>query len=184
MRKTLVLSAIALGLIAASAGITNYSGPTDQPHIMGVQDGGDAFSVEVVNVTPTSGVNDSIENVRVSGSNGTSMVSFEGRMEVPTPCHTVNHSLDGENSSYTLNVESVAGNESCVQSISELTYSAEGQLEENFTLTVEHDGEVIDTITSNDTGNNTDGNNTAPPGETRPNNGFFQGILQWFANLF
>lgn len=170
MRKTLVISAILIGFVSASAGLANYSGPTDRPHIMGAPSP-DIFTVEVVNVTPSAGAEDSVTVENLEEVNGTWSVSLTGEMQTPTPCYTVRHTTTKTNSTYTLDVKSVSTNETCVQSLAKLEYSAEAQLEDDFTLVVKHNGEEVKTVTPADT--------------TRPDNqGFLAGLLRWLSNLF
>ncbi|MFB6204688.1 MAG: hypothetical protein ABEJ75_03510 [Candidatus Nanohaloarchaea archaeon] len=180
MRKTLVLLTVFALSLSTSTAIVNYTGPENQPHIMAQPDSsgasastGQNFSLrfEKLNISLSPGVRDKITDVSVKDVNGTWRFSFQGQMQLPTPCYRVDRSLSVDGNSYVLNLEKIPTNETCVQSLAVLEYQVSGEIQDReFTLEVQHDGKTIDTLSREV--------------KKEKEAGFFSMLARWFTGLF
>lgn len=112
----------------------------------GPSSGGEA-DISVLDNTCVAGEqSEGIENIDSSG--GT--VTWTGYIQTPNPCYGANLTdvvETGENS-YQVSIDTNEGEEACQQCLGMLTYEAEFSAENDFELEVLHDGEQVDTITS------------------------------------
>ncbi len=81
-------------------------------------------------------------------SENSTRVNFAGLIQTPTPCYTVEHQLVEESENeYTVNIVTVPDDsEICIQCIGAVTYNGSVELEEPFTLNIEHNGEHVETV--------------------------------------
>jgi len=142
-------AAIVGGNKTRDGGLTITSGGSSGA-TTGVNENGTVYSVKV----EASG-----QSMNETGDwigNGTypdSKVSFQGRVEASTPCHTLAHNVNKTGNDYVLNIETVNDlnessppGEACPQVITGLEYDAEFEAEPGFQLEVRHDNETIETF--------------------------------------
>lgn len=81
-------------------------------------------------------------------SENQSQVNITGLIQTPTPCYTVQHQLTEESENqYTINIITVPDDsEVCIQCIGGITYNGVVDMEEPFTLNIEHNGEHVETV--------------------------------------
>lgn len=93
-----------------------------------------------------SGISDNtVENVTQT-ENG---VEFSGVIVAPTPCHSINHSVQENDSGYVLNVETVSDpndDRVCAEVVTPKAYDTVFEADPGFELEVRHDSEKIETI--------------------------------------
>jgi hypothetical protein len=149
MKKPALILAVLLVAGTASA-VTNYSGPTDQPHIMGGGDGASSSTgangswrvdVTQTNASCLSG-DENVSDVEVTETDEGYSLSFTGVLSASQPCDRVVHDVEVSDSTYRLNITSEPSNRTCVDCVGGLDYSVEAELPEKFTFQVYHDGEL------------------------------------------
>jgi len=159
MKKTVLLTALLVTVFSATA-YTGYTGPEDQPHIMGssgsssasqsVSQNGTAWSM---NFTERSAGPENRSTGVMNHSFENTTVEFRGAVQVPTPCYSLNAEVEErEDSSYLFNItsERTDNKEVCPQVISYREYNASFQAEEPFRLEVIHDGNSTANLTHPD----------------------------------
>ncbi|MFB6208477.1 MAG: hypothetical protein ABEJ69_03940 [Candidatus Nanohaloarchaea archaeon] len=181
MKKTVVLLTSFALLLSMAGAVVNYSGPEDQPHIMGgssasattgVGPNGTKYTAKVEMRNRTGNITDErLENINYSKSGET--VTFTGYIQAPTPCHTIDSDVEKENNSYNLNVVTVAPSDdrACVQQLTMIKYEGEFSTDGEFTVVVQHDGKTIESLES------------PREGQDR-NTGLLGLIFNWFTGLF
>jgi hypothetical protein len=97
----------------------------------------------------TTGSADTLTNVSLSDTDSDRRaVAFTGQIQVPTPCHTVDHDVTATDNGYVLTVtaDEPADGQMCAQAVSTVTYSASFAAEAPATVTVTHGGTTVDTL--------------------------------------
>lgn len=190
MRKTLTLLAIISLCIGFSAAVANYNGSQEntntkgEMHIMGASSAsatsaagpnGTQYYAEI-SETNTSGT---ITNESVSLVNRTeNSINFTGKIQAPTPCHTLTHDVTRDNGSISLNISLESSDSICVQQVVMKEYDGYVKAEGLENVTVSHEGEqmgLFETAKSEQTGE---------PEEDTEEKVFFNGVLGWFSGFF
>lgn len=118
---------------------------------VGVGPNGTEYTAEVSMVNTTADIrNDTVMDVTYSNDENAS-INFTGLMEVPTPCHNIDHQLERkENNTYVLNVldvrESKVGESVCVQQLTMIEYEGSFESKEPFKLEIQHNKSEIKTL--------------------------------------
>ncbi len=211
MRRELLLAASLLIFVSLAAGIAyeNGSKPDCPPGHACIMSGATGSTSSSASATTAVGANGTEYRTEVSMVNrsstdtgnaifnvsysrdGKKKVSFNGRITAPTPCHVIEHEIEGgNNNSYTLNIRTVRdeldSQTACIQVISGIEYMASFETSETFTgepfrLEVQHNGETVDTLERPEW--------VSEPREEYDNDGdsqggLLQGLFSWFSSLF
>jgi hypothetical protein len=186
MKKTVLFAALLVTVFSATA-YTGYNGPEDEVHALGASGSSSASQSVGPNGTDwkmtftehAAGPSNQSTGVFNESFDNTS-VSFEGVIQTPTPCYSLEAEVesDGENS-YLFNVTSYRedGKEVCPQVVSYRKYNATFQEQDPYRLEVVHGGESVANLTHPDYRSD-DGS------EKKRRRGVLSGLFSFFRGLF
>jgi hypothetical protein len=184
MKKTALLAALLVTIFSATA-YTGYTGPENQPHIMGAT--GSSSASQSVSQNGTGWSTTFSEHSAGSSNTSTGVlnhsfenntVEFEGAVQTPTPCYSLNAEVEDEENSYLFNVTSkeTEKQEVCPQVISYRKYNATFQADEPFKLEVVHNGESVANMTHPDYEEKSN--------EEKKSGGALSALFSFFRSLF
>lgn len=195
MRKTTIIFTLLLLVFSASAVVyENGSSPSNnvEHDQMAITSGGSSAGSTVAvgpngtKYTAEVSMRNRTANVSKAGkiydisydSNDKYSVNFSGNIQVPTPCHTIEHEIEENGTDYTLNIKSVDSGQMCVQRIDIVKYSGSFETDSDFTLQIQHNGENVKRL-----------EHPAEDDSEKPNNsddkprGFIESLMNWLSNL-
>lgn len=180
MKKTAILAALVL-FTGTAAGVVGYDGPQDQPHIMGSSSSASATAsvgpngTEFHSTVKMEGRSPQISEDNVSAVNySEDKLSFEGSIQAPTPCHTIDQETEEKgNQSYTINIVTTQedSSEVCTQQRVMINYKGSFEKERPLDVTIKHEGKTVETFHN-------------PPAETDEISNPVKRVMDWFENLF
>lgn len=191
MKRALLIATLILFTVSTATAVTNYDGPEDQPHIMGTGSSASGTTAAGPNGTQYSSnvamdgrdsniTNESVTEPVFTDVGEKTMVEFNGSITSPDLCHVIDQETDGENGTYTINVQTVKdeldNNTLCGQAQTMIDYTAEFEAERPYDLKVLHNGEEIDTFTAEE--------DIAGPEPEPRNRGFIGSVVDFFTGLF
>ena len=121
-----------------------------------------------------------ISDISYSQDNSSSKVSFQGELQTPTPCYTLEQETTeiGVNM-YRMNFTTASsGSGPCVQCLGAISYNASFETNESFKLEVVHEGEKVEELEHPDYQNGSD------TGEGNEQVSFTSKVMNWFRGLF
>ncbi len=105
-------------------------------------------------------------------------VLFTGYMQVPTPCHVIDHEVEEDADGYVFTVKTHEpdSDHMCAQVVTTVEYNASFEAGAPYTVTVKHGDQTVDTLTSPE----------QEPGPEQPEQrgSVFSGLLNWLRSLF
>lgn len=170
MKTTALIAAVFLLVISPATGLENHNATGD----MTITSGGGSSASGTVAAGPNGtqysakvGMEGRTQNAtadRISEEEiSSSKVSFNGTVEVSTPCHVIDHEISETETGYVMDIKTVKqadGNQLCAQVVTGIKYSAEFEAGNGYELEVRHNGEKVKTFqTVSDKGDKNVGRN-------------------------
>lgn len=160
MLKHLAYMLLAAAVVAAAgAAAVNQSGNASDssPRIgssatgsgVATQGNGTLWKVQVIQVNRTSNTSipEHLAGVSFDRAGGRHRVNFTGFMRVPTPCHVLDHRVEGTSSGeYLLNIETGSTGGACIQVLNTVEYRASFEARQPFDLEVVHGNDTVETL--------------------------------------
>lgn len=168
-------------LAGFTAAVVGYDGPRNQPHIMGASGAsattaagpnGTSYFVEVSETGTEGNISDEAVTLVEKSENS---INFTGKIQAPTPCHTVSHNVDEEDNSLELNITMESSDQPCTEQVVMKNYEGFAEMEGLENLSVSHRGEEMAVFETE---------SEEPIKEEPKKSGFMSGVMKWFSGIF
>ena len=136
----------------ASGDMTIMDGGSSASASQGISPNGTIWTAEVAMTNQSlSNATHGIENISYRVNDGFDTVTFQGVYAAPTPCHTLDHTVnDTGEERYTIQIiadSTLDEGEACADVMTPMSYDTSFGADHPETLTVKHGDETVETIT-------------------------------------